>query len=192
MELLEIRWHGRGGQGVVTAAKFLAEIALEQGKYFQAFPEYGPERMGAPIQAFTRISSSPIKLHCSIERPDIVLVLDSTLLSTVNVAEGLKNNGLIIVNAEQSPQEVKRSLKGIGEKKIKIFTLNATKIALETLGKPIPNIPVIGALAKATGIIDLGKVIEHIRDSFGKKFSSEIVEGNVKAVKRAFEEVKSD
>lgn len=188
-DLTEVRWHARGGQGAVTAAKLLAEAALSQGKFFQAFPEYGPERMGAPIQAFTRISGDPIYIKSSVTNPDIVAVLDPTLLSTVDVTVGMEEDGILIVNTEKTPAEIRASM---GLKGKHVFTVQATQIAVETIGKPIPNTPMLGALAKATGIMDLDEIASHLRRSFGKKFAEEIIEGNVKALKRAYDEVQGE
>lgn len=185
-QVVEIRWHGRGGQGAVTAAKLVAETALVQDKYFQASPEYGPERMGAPIQAFTRISDAPIRIHSNVTNPDIVVVLDPTLMTVVNVTEGLKKNGCLIINTEEDAARVKAKYNLDG---VNVFTVNASKIAVETIGKAIPNTPMLGALIKATGIMDLEKLVEHIKKSFGKKFSQEIVDGNIAAVTRAYQEV---
>ncbi len=185
----EIRWHGRGGQGAVTAAKFLAEVALTKDLYFQAFPEYGAERMGAPIQAFTRLSNEPIYIRSAIEKPDVIVVLDPTLVGTVNILEGLKNNTMILVNTPLSPAEVKKNLELEG-KKNRVFTVDATKIALETIGRPIPNTPLVGALVRVTGLFQLEEVIEGLKVSFGKKFSEEVIEGNIAAIRRAYEEVK--
>lgn len=187
--LTEIRWHGRGGQGAVTAAKLVAEAALEQNKYFQASPEYGPERMGAPIQAFTRISPIPINIHCNVTNPDIVVVLDPSLVSVVNVTDGLAADGVLIINTEMTPAEI-RAANNI--KNHKLFTVDANKIALECINKAIPNTPMLGALLKATGIMDVDKVAEHMRASFGKKFSQEIIDGNIQALTRAYEEVLSE
>lgn len=185
-EIVEIRWHGRGGQGAVTAAKLVAETALVQDKYFQASPEYGPERMGAPIQAFTRISEKPIKIHSNVTNPDIVVVLDPTLMSVVDVTQGLKPNGCLIINTEEDAGTVKARY---NLSNVKVFTVNASKIAIETIGKAIPNTPMLGALIKATQIMDLNKLIDHIKVSFSKKFSQEIVDGNITAVTRAYQEV---
>ena len=187
--LIEIRWHGRGGQGAVTAAKLVAETALKQDKYFQASPEYGPERMGAPIQAFTRISSTPISIHCAVTNPNIVVVLDRTLLAVVNVTDGLDADGVLIINTDRSPAEVRASFNIKGHR---IVTVDANKIAIESIGKAIPNTPMLGALIKATEIMDIDKVAEHIRASFGKKFSQEIIDGNVAALTRAHKEAQSE
>jgi pyruvate ferredoxin oxidoreductase gamma subunit len=189
-DITEIRWHGRGGQGAVTAAKFVAEIALAENNYFQAFPEYGPERMGAPIQAFTRMSQRPIDLRCGVENPDIVVVLDPTLLASVDVTQGLQNDGLLIVNTPQTPAEVKKTLRLEG-KEIKVYTVDATKISLETLGRAIPNTPMIGALTKVTSYFSLDKVLKVLEKSFGKKFTAEVIEKNKEAIKRAYDEVRS-
>lgn len=189
MELLEIRWHGRGGQGVVTAAKFLTDLALAEGKFFQAFPEYGPERMGAPIQAFTRVSENPINIRTGIRQPDVVAVLDSTLIGTVDVLQGIKENGYLIVNTPEEPKAI-RKLLGIENSSIKVFTVNATQISLETIGKPIPNTPLIGALTKALNLDTIDNVVNYLKKSFGKKFSDEIIEANVQAATLAYQEVK--
>ncbi len=188
-ELTEIRWHGRGGQGAVTAAKLTAEAALKMDHYFQASPEYGPERMGAPIQAFTRISPEPIHIHCHVTNPGIVVVLDPTLLAVVDVTKGMPDDGVLVVNTESSPAEVRANCKIEGRK---IFTVDASKIAIQTIGRAIPNTPMLGAVLKATNIMEIDKVAEHIRASFGKKFSQEIIDGNVEALTRAYQEVHSE
>ena len=185
-ELTEIRWHGRGGQGVVTAGKMLAQVALNSGQYFQAFPDYGPERAGAPIRAFTRISAEPIHKHCQIQAPDIVLVLDPTLLEAINVSEGLKEDGVLLVNTEDPPAKVREM---VGFHTGKVFTVGATKIALETLGREITNTPMLGALVKATGILTVDDLIAQTRKQFGDKFGTAIVDRNVEAVRRAADEV---
>lgn len=185
--MIEIRWHGRGGQGTKTAATFLAEAALKEDKFSQGFPDYGPERMGAPMRGFTRVSEDPIRIHCAIENPDIVVVLDDTLLDSVDVCSGLKSEGTLIVNTEQTPAEIKSKTKFKGDK---IFTIPATQISIDELKRPIPNTPMIGALIKATDIINLDVVLENIKKKFEKKFKDEIVEGNLNAIKRAHKEVK--
>jgi pyruvate ferredoxin oxidoreductase gamma subunit len=185
-ELTEIRWHGRGGQGVVTAGELLAETALESGKYFQAFPDYGPERMGAPIRAFTRLSDEPITIHSQIEEPDVVLVLDPTLLGAVQVAEGLKQDGILLVNTTLSPAEVREAT---GFEAGRVFTVDASHIAIEEMGREITNTPMIGAFARATGTFEIEQLADELRAWFGKKLSPELVEANVRALKRAAEEV---
>ncbi len=187
-QMMEIRWHGRGGQGAKTAALALAESALREGKYIQGFPEYGPERMGAPIQAFTRISDRPITIHSRVTNPDAVVVLDATLLEMVDVTVGVSPEGTVLVNSPQSPQEVREKL---NLRTGKVFTVDATSISLATLGRNFPNTPMLGALIKATGILDIDSVITDVREKFEKKFSQKIVEGNLEAIKRAYKEVKS-
>lgn len=187
-KLVEVRWHGRGGQGAVTAGKVLAEAALDAGLYFQAFPEYGPERMGAPIQAFTRISDHPVDLHCQIEEPDVVVVLDPTLLGTVKVTEGLKPDGILLVNTGASPAEIREQL---NLRTGRVFTVDASRIAIETLGREITNTPMLGALVKATGLFEVEAIVEQTRQRFAKKhMKADIVEANVAAIRRAAEEVK--
>jgi len=185
-ELTEIRWHGRGGQGVVTAGKLLAETALGTGQYFQAFPDYGPERMGAPIRAYTRLSSQPITIHSQIEEPNVVLVLDPTLLGVVAVTEGLQKDGTLLINTAMSPAEVREIT---DFKTGRVFTVNASHIAIEEMGREITNTPMIGAFASATGIFDIDELAEQLRAWFGKKISSEMIEANVRAMRRAAEEV---
>jgi pyruvate ferredoxin oxidoreductase gamma subunit len=185
-DYLEIRWHGRGGQGVVTAGKLLAETALGTGQYFQAFPDYGPERMGAPIRAFTRLSSRPITIHSQIETPDVVLVLDPTLLATVAVTEGLKEEGVLLVNTAMEPSEV-RTITGYHTGKV--FTVDASHIAIDEMGREITNTPMLGAFAAATGLFEMEDLTEQLQAWFGKKVSSNVVEANVRALLRAAKEV---
>lgn len=188
-KITEIRWHGRGGQGAKTAALLLAESALEEGKYVQAFPEYGPERMGAPMQSFTRISETSISLHSHVRSPDAVVVLDSTLIDTVDVTLGLPEKGVILVNTPETPQAIRRKL---GLDKGKVFTVDATSISLEILGKNLPNTPMLGALIKVSHLLNLDTVNSAIKQKFGKKFSSRLIEGNIEAIKKAYEEVKGE
>lgn len=185
-ELTEIRWHGRGGQGVVTAGKLLAETALGTGQYFQAFPDFGPERMGAPIRAYTRLSSRPITIHSQIENPDVVLVLDPTLLGSVPVAEGLREDGILLVNTPMSPQEV-REITGFHTGKV--CTVDASHIAIDELGREITNTPMLGAFARATGLFDMEALIQQVRAWFGSKVTSGVVEANIRALRRAAQEV---
>ncbi|MDD5688579.1 MAG: 2-oxoacid:acceptor oxidoreductase family protein [Elusimicrobia bacterium] len=186
--IIEIRWHGRGGQGAKTAALLFAEAALATGKYVQGFPEYGPERMGAPVQSFNRLSDKPITLHCGVTEPDFVVVLDPTLIDTVDIISGLSDSGAVIVNTEKTMDEMKKKLNFKG----KVFVVNATKIAKESFGKAIPNTPMMGALVKVTNFLDINGVLEDTKKKLEKKFSRkpEIIEGNIKSIKRAFDEVK--
>lgn len=187
--LIEVRWHGRGGQGAVTASKILAESALAEGKFIQAFPEYGPERMGAPIRSFTRISSVPISIHCQVTNPQVVVVLDPTLLGVVDIAEGVPDDGVILVNTTLNPEDVRKKLKLNGKK---IFTVDARSIAIEKIGRDIPNTPMIGALVKATGLISLEGLIKDFREKYSGKFKQEVVEGNIAAIRTAHEQVKGE
>jgi pyruvate ferredoxin oxidoreductase gamma subunit len=187
--MTEIRWHGRGGQGAVTAAKMVAEVALGQGKFFQAFPEYGPERSGAPIVAFTRISDEPIQVYSGIEHPDIVVVLDASLLSIVDVAKGAPDDGVVLVNSDQPPAKLRAQY---GLQGRRLYTVAATRIANETIGRPIPNTPMVGALTRITGFFPIDDVVEFLRGDFGKKFPPKVVEGNIAALTRSYEEVKAE
>ena len=180
----EIRWHGRGGQGAVTAAEVLAVAAFEDGKYSQAFPHFGVERRGAPVQAFTRIDDKFIRLREHVYTPDYVIVLEPTLLDAVNVAEGLKKGGIIIINTEMSPKEVKEKL-GVDNE---VRCVDATKIALEEIGKPFVNMPMLGAFVKATGLVSLDSVKKAITERF--KHKKGLVEKNIKAVERSYEELR--
>ncbi|MDI6827598.1 MAG: 2-oxoacid:acceptor oxidoreductase family protein [Armatimonadota bacterium] len=187
-KLTEIRWHGRGGQGAKTAALLFGEAVLGQGKYMQAFPEYGPERMGAPVQSFNRISDQPITLHCHVTSPDVVVVLDPTLIGNVDVTQGLSENGIIIINSNLPAAKFREMLKLNGQK---VYTVDASKIARETIGRDIPNTPMMGALIKVTGLLDFEEMIKDTRKKLEKKFRSkpEVIEGNIKAIQRAYEEV---
>ncbi|MFH1612253.1 MAG: 2-oxoacid:acceptor oxidoreductase family protein [bacterium] len=187
-DLIEIRWHGRGGQGAKTAALLFGEALLEQGKYIQAFPEYGPERMGAPVQAFNRISDFPILLHCHITEPSIVVVLDTTLINKVNVLSGLSLDGILIVNTHNSPLELREKNKIEGRK---IFTIDASKISKECLGQEIPNTTMMGALIKISGLIKIEELLKNTQKKLEKKFKTklDVIEGNLNAIKRAYEEV---
>ncbi len=185
-QFTEVRWHGRGGQGAVTAAKVLAETALSSGKYVQAFPEYGPERMGAPLRAYNRLSDTPISIHCQVTNPDVVVVVDPTMIGTVDVTDGTGNNTLFVINTNENAGQVKEKL---GLDKQKLYTVNATKIALETIKRPIPNTPLLGALAKVSGLINIDDLLADLEKNFSKKFTEQIVTANLNAVKRAYEEV---
>ena len=187
-ETVEIRWHARGGQGAVTASKLLAETALKEGKYFQGMPDYGAERMGAPIRAYTRISNAPIRPYCQVTGPDIVIVLDPTLLDVVDVTEGLREDGILLVNSSKSPAEVRSIL----DSKARIFTVDASTIAMETMGRNITNTSMLGALARATGIVDRGSLIKQIRDKLGATMKESVVEANIKAFEWAYESTRGE
>lgn len=189
-ELIEIRWHGRGGQGAVTASKLLADAALSEGFFIQAFPEYGAERMGAPVRSYNRISREWIDIHCQINDPDIVIVLDQTLLETIDVTAGIKEGGSIIINTPKDPNEVFKLLHKDGDKKISVYTVDASKISLETIGKVMPNTPLVGALIKVMSLLKLKSLDKTIKKTLGKKVSPQILDANITASKRAFEEVK--
>jgi pyruvate ferredoxin oxidoreductase gamma subunit len=185
-KILEIRWHGRGGQGVKTAAMLLAEAAVEGGKFVQGFSDYGPERSGAPIQGFTRLSDGPITLHNFITEPDVVVVLDPTLLGSVAVTEGLKPGGKVVVNTSREPAELADRL-GVGKEQV--FAVDARKISLEVMGRDMPNSPMIGALVKILGLVELPWVNKTFEKKFGAK-SQKVVDANVAAIKRAYDEVR--
>ncbi len=190
-KITEIRWHGRGGQGAKTAALLLGDAAMSLGKHIQAFPEYGPERMGAPVASFNRISSEPITIHYGITEPDIVLVLDPTLIGTIDVTKGLPENGVLIVNTPGTAEEIRTLTKFKGGK---IFAVDASKISKEAIGRDIPNTPMLGALIKATALLDFSHMMEDLKKKLSKKFSSkpEVIEGNLNAVKRSYEELKGE
>lgn len=187
-QLTEIRWHARAGQGAVTAAKVVAETALSADQYMQAMPEYGPERMGAPIKAFTRISNEPIEIHNNIENPDVVIVLDDSLLDVVDVAEGISASGAIIVNTCTPAAAVKVALK-VAET-VKVACVDASGIALDTIKRDIPNTPIVGAFcAVVPGVIDVEVFKGLLAKNLSKKFGQEMIDANFSAVDRAFVEV---
>jgi len=188
-QMLEIRWHGRGGQGAVTASKVLAESAMSLGKQIQAFPEYGSERQGAPVKSFTRISNQRIMHHSQVTSPDVVIVLDPTLLGTVDVTEGLKEDGILLINTTASPGEIRKQINLKGRK---LCTVDATGISLRNLGKAIPNTPMIGAFVGITGMLSAQAVADDFRVKFRGKFKDEIIEGNVQSILDASKEVKSE
>ena len=188
-DVMEIRWHARGGQGAVTAAKTLAEMSLTKNMYFQAFPEYGPERMGAPIQCFNRISKKKISTYCGITQPDIVVVVDPSLLGVVDITAGVSNDGIIIVNTTDNPQTIRKRLNLNGQK---LFVVDATHISLKSLGRFMPNIPMLGAVLKVTGLLEKEEAAEFLSKSFSKKFPVKVVENNIKALEEAFREVKGE
>ncbi len=184
-KILEVRWHGRGGQGAWTASELLARTAIYEGKYIQSFPEFGPERMGAPVTAFTRISTEPIKIHCAVYGPDVVAVLDPTLLRTVPVTSGIGEEGIIIINSKDDPAEVRKTLK---TEKGKVWAIPATEIAIKILGMPITNTAMLGAVARATGIVSLESVEKTVKE----RFKLDIAEKNFAIIKEAYQEAKSE
>jgi pyruvate ferredoxin oxidoreductase gamma subunit len=186
-DTIEIRWHGRGGQGTVTAAKVLADACLSGGRHVQAFPEYGPERSGAPLRAYNRVSSKPLRMHCPVLRPQVIGVVDSTLLDSVNVSEGATDDAIFVINTPREPKEIKEKLNPKPGQKV--FTIDATKIALECIGRALPNASMLGAVCKVTGLVSLEHLLEDVRKSFGKKFPQKIIDGNLEATRRGHEEV---
>jgi len=183
-KLLEFRWHGRGGQGAWTASELLARTALSEGKYIQSFPEFGPERMGAPVTAFTRISTEPIRLHCAIQDPDVAVVLDNTLLKTVPVTAGInQDDDIIIVNSAEEPAKVRNDLHVA---KGKVWIVPATEIALKILGAPITNTAMLGAVAKATNVVTLKGIEKTVKG----RFKADLAEKNFAVIKEAYKEAK--
>lgn len=187
-EIVEIRWHGRGGQGAKTAALLLADAAFNTGKFVQGFPEYGPERMGAPITAYNRISNEKITVHSNIYNPDYVVVVDESLLDAVDVTSGLKEEGAIIVNSRRTPSEIRKELNGYSGR---VCTLDARKISEEELGSNFPNTPMLGAVVKVSGVVDTDEFLKDMEGSFKHKFATkpQVIEGNMKALRRSMEEV---
>lgn len=187
-DLIEIRWHGRGGQGAKTASLLLADAAFNTGKFIQGFPEYGPERMGAPITAYNRISNVPITIHSNIYEPDYVVVVDDTLLESVPVTAGLKENGAIIINTTRNEEYLKKVLNGY---KGAIYTIDARKVSMETLGKYFPNTPMLAAIVKVSGVMTDQELLDDMKGSFKHKFAKkpEVIEPNMKALEIALQEV---
>ena len=187
-DLIEIRWHGRGGQGAKTACLLLADAAFNTGKYIQGFPEYGPERMGAPITAYNRISNSPITIHSAIYEPNYVVVVDDTLLDTVDVTAGLKEDGAIVINTTNDAETLKKKLNGY---KGGIYTIDARSISIDALGKYFPNTPLLAAIVKVSGVIPEDQFLADMEGSFKHKFAKkpEVIDGNVKALKNTLEKV---
>lgn len=183
--MIEIRWHARAGQGAVTAAKALADAALAEGKFVQAFPDYGPERMGAPVKAYNRVAEAAIRTHGIVEHPRVIVIVDPSLVGA-EVKEGVPDDAVFLVNSTKSPEEARRTL-GTTQR---VFTLDASRIAQEAIGLRKPNMPMLGAVAKVTGIIQLETLLAETERSFGHKYKRAVVEGNLSAIRRAYEEVK--
>ena len=187
--LTEIRWHGRGGQGAKTAALLLADVCFSTGAEVQGFPEYGPERMGAPITAYNRISDKPIRVHSNIYDPDYVVVVDETLIEDIDVTAGLKEGGAIIINTAKSPEEIRPMLRGY---KGRVCTIDARKVSIATLGKYFPNSPMLAATLTVTGLMDIDAFLKEMETSYAHKFATkpEVIKGNMDALKMALEEVR--
>ncbi|MDR1245926.1 MAG: 2-oxoacid:acceptor oxidoreductase family protein [Clostridiales Family XIII bacterium] len=183
--MIEIRWHGRGGQGAKTAALLLADVAFSTGMYVQGFPEYGPERMGAPITAYNRLDDRPIRIHSNIYFPDIVVLADESLIDSVDVTAGLKNNGSIVVNTTQKPDKVRRMFSDYPGA---VYAIDAMDISIRSMGRNLPNTPLLAAVVKLTGIIDEKAFVNNMRESFAHKFATkpEVVEGNMNALREAW------
>ena len=187
-KMTEIRWHGRGGQGAKTACLLLADAAFSSGKYVQGFPEYGPERMGAPITAYNRISEDPCTIHSNIYEPDFVVVVDESLIETVDVTAGLKEGGAIVINTAKTPEEMRKILPAYNGR---VCTIDARKISEDTLGKNFPNTPMLAAIVSVSGVLEKDKFIEDMKDSYKHKFATkpQVIEGNMNALIRSLEEV---
>ena len=186
--MIEIRWHGRGGQGAKTASLLLADAAFNTGKFIQGFPEYGPERMGAPITAYNRISDTPIRVHSNIYEPDYVVVVDDTLLEAVDVTNGLKAEGGILINTRKQPEELRQYLKGYTGK---IYTIDATKISMDCLKANFPNTAMLSAIVRITGVMTKEELLKDMEGSFKHKFARkpEVIAPNMEIIERAYDEV---
>jgi pyruvate ferredoxin oxidoreductase gamma subunit len=190
-QVLEIRWHGRGGQGAKTAALLFGEAALDTGMFIQAFPEYGPERMGAPVAAFNRLSDRPIRSHAGVKSPRIVVVLDASLIEPARVTEGLPEDGILLVNSTDEPAALRARMNL--PKGIQLYVVDASKIAMETVGKNVPNTPMLGALVKVTGVLEFEPMMKAIEHKLGEKFrggKEKFVAPNLVSIRRAYEEVR--
>lgn len=187
--MIEIRWHGRGGQGAKTASLLLADAAFNTGKYIQGFPEYGPERMGAPITAYNRISDTPIRIHSNIYEPDYVVVVDDSLIGAVDVTSGLKDNGAIVINTNEDIDSLRKKLNGFSGK---IYTIDASKISLECLKANFPNTAMLAAVVNITKIMSKEELIDNMKDAFSHKFAKkpEVIEPNMEALLRGYDEIK--
>ena len=185
LTLKEFRWHGRGGQGAWTASELLARAAINEGKYIQSFPEFGPERMGAPVKAYTRISDEPIRLHCAVYNPTLAAVMDPTLLVTVPVTDGLGEEGILIVNSPKDPKKIKEELKMTEGT---VWTVSATDLAMRILGRPITNTAMLGAVARATDVVKMDSIEKAVKD----RFPGPLAEKNIGVIKEAYKEAKSE
>lgn len=188
-KMIEIRWHGRGGQGAKTASQLLADAAFMAGSYVQSFPEYGPERSGAPITAYNRISDERCSIHSNIYEPDFVAVVDETLLASVDVTAGLKKEGAVIINSSKSPEELKPLLRGYEGR---VCTIDARAISMRNLGAYFPNTPMLAAVVAVSGCVDKEQFLKDMEESYRHKFAKkpQVVEGNLKCLSEAMDEVK--
>jgi pyruvate ferredoxin oxidoreductase gamma subunit len=187
---LEVRWHGRGGQGTVTGAKTLAEAILNVGKHIQAFPEYGPERRGAPVRVFNRFSDHPIRMHTPVKAPDVVIVVDPTLVGAADLTGGAKDEAIFLINSTEEAAVLRKKL--ALKPSQKLYIIPATKISVDEIGRALPNVPMLGGFAKAVTIIGIEELLKEMRLSFEGKFPEKIIEGNLSATRRGYEEAKSD
>ena len=183
----EIRWHGRGGQGTVTAAKVFANACMQSGRFVQAFPDYGPERSGAPLQVYNRIGHKELRMHCPVLTPMFVVVVDASLLSLVDIAAGADERAFFLINSAHSTKEIKINIPL--KAKQKVFCVDGTGIAIDSFGQPLPNSAMVGALGRISGMVDLDSLTHAVEKSFGKKFSAKVIQGNLDAVARSWEEV---
>ena len=184
--MLEVRWHGRGGQGAVTSVELLALAAIGEGRFAQGFPSFGPERRGAPVAAFNRVDEKRIRRRCVIASPDVVVVLDESLIGPEDVCEGLAEGGSVIINTRKNASAFAGLCRG------RIWTVDATTIALDEIGRPIPNMPMVGALLRVTGILGVEELIEGVKREFSRKFDQKTIDGNLRAIRRAHAEVRCD
>lgn len=187
--MIEIRWHSRGGQGAKTASLLLADVAFNTGKFIQGFPEYGPERMGAPITAYNRISDTPIRIHSNIYEPDFVVVVDDSLIGTVNVTEGLKKDGSVIINTNMDEETVRKKLNGYEGN---LYIIDATRISVECLKAIYPNTAMLAAVIKVTSLMSKEELLKNMEEAFNHKFSKkpEVIQPNMEALRRGFDEIK--
>lgn len=183
---IEVRWHGRGGQGTVTACKLFADACLNAGRYVQAFPEYGPERAGAPIRAYNRVSEKELRGHYPVIRPNIVVVVDATLLDSIDVTEGAPHDAAFIINCGEGSKDLRTRITAGASQRI--FTVDASRISIDTIGRPMPNAALVGCVSRVSGLLSLQAVLDDMQTSFGKKFSQKIIDGNLEAARRGFEE----
>ncbi|MCD6578550.1 2-oxoacid:acceptor oxidoreductase family protein [bacterium] len=187
--IFEITWYGRGGLGAKTGAILLADAAITANKFVQAFPEYGPERQGAPIKVYNRISDDPVRVHTAITNPDFIIVIDPSLIESIDFEEELKDGGKILINTDKTPEEIKTKMK-LGSKDANIYTIDATGISIKFLGKNIPNIPILGAFSDITKMIEIGEIKKHLHEKLITKYGQDIIDKNIQALEAAYSEVK--